>query len=133
MSLARLLLVLLVAIHGALASGAAPSEAAFAPPTALIAPAAAEQSESQLQVVETAFNLLMDRYVHPLDSAALLSAGWEQLRRDAADRQVAQAALEAPAMLALEAAEADYTAAVARGEFSNAWVDAMLRDQGLEY
>jgi RraA family protein len=28
---------------------------------------------------------------------------------------------------------AAYTAAVARGEFSNAWVDTMLRDQGLEY
>lgn len=28
---------------------------------------------------------------------------------------------------------AAYTAAVARGEFSNAWVDTLLRDQGLEY
>jgi regulator of RNase E activity RraA len=30
------------------------------------------------------------------------------------------------------AAEVDYTAAVARGEFSNAWVDALLADAGLE-
>ncbi len=36
----------------------------------------------------------------------------EQLRRDAADRQTAQAALESPAMLALESAESDYTAEV---------------------
>jgi regulator of RNase E activity RraA len=29
------------------------------------------------------------------------------------------------------AAEADYVAAVARGEFSNAWVDRFLADHGL--
>ena len=29
------------------------------------------------------------------------------------------------------AAEADYTAAVARGEFSNRWVDTMLGQSGL--
>ncbi len=32
---------------------------------------------------------------------------------------------------ARSAAEADYTAAVARGEFSNAWVDATLKDAGV--
>ncbi len=35
-------------------------------------------------------------------------------------------------LIAHEEALAAYTAAVARGEFSNAWVDALLRDQGLD-
>ena len=30
------------------------------------------------------------------------------------------------------AAEADYTAAVRRGEFSNAWVDTLLHSNGVE-
>ena len=30
-----------------------------------------------------------------------------------------------------KAAEADYTAAVARGEFNNAWVDALLERNGV--
>jgi len=34
---------------------------------------------------------------------------------------------------ARSAAEADYTAAVARGEFSNAWVDAILREGGVAF
>ena len=32
-----------------------------------------------------------------------------------------------------EAVEAEYVASVARGEFSNAWVDATLRENGAEY
>ena len=36
-------------------------------------------------------------------------------------------------LTAHEESLAAYTAAVARGEFSNAWVDTLLRDQGLEY
>ena len=42
-----------------------------------------EALETQVRVVETAYNLLMDRYVQPLESAALLRAGWEELGRDA--------------------------------------------------
>ncbi len=48
--------------------------ASVAVPTTAAAPVATEIS---LDSVERAFDLLMDRYVHPLDSAMLLTAGWQ--------------------------------------------------------
>jgi carboxyl-terminal processing protease len=49
--------------------------------------AAAEDSSAQLRTVADAYNLLLDRYVHQLDSAALLAAGWDQLSQEAAARK----------------------------------------------
>src|SRR5947209_12511176 len=49
--------------------------------------APAEDSASQLRTVADAYSLLMDRYVHPLDSAALVAAGWDQLTQEAAARK----------------------------------------------
>src|SRR6185503_18065009 len=58
------------------------------PTSALVAPLAiaAEDPATQSLVVESAFNLLMDRYVHPLNSAELLRAGWDQLAKDASGK-----------------------------------------------
>jgi carboxyl-terminal processing protease len=51
-----------------------------------VAAAPVEDGVIQVQVVESAFNLLMDRFVHPLNSAEVLSAGWDQLTREASGK-----------------------------------------------
>lgn len=85
-----MLLVSILLAYGIAASGIAPASIARAATTSnLVAPVAAitaEDGATQSQVVETAFNLLMDRYVRPMSSAELLSAGWEQLARDASGK-----------------------------------------------
>ncbi|HEY3061778.1 MAG TPA: S41 family peptidase [Chloroflexota bacterium] len=80
----RSLLVFIVLLYGATASGVVNAQ----PVGATLAPisAPAEDSSTQLQVVENAFNLLMDRFVHPMSSAELLQAGWEQLDKEAGGR-----------------------------------------------
>src|ERR671937_209497 len=69
-----------------------------------IAQAPAEDGTSQLRAVEDAYNLLMDRFVHPLDSAALLRAGWDQLTKEASDRK-APAPGPAPRLVADRSAD----------------------------
>src|ERR1051326_3524594 len=49
----------------------------------MAAPAAIQDSGTQVKVVSEAYNLLLDHYVHPVDSAALLGAGWENLIKEA--------------------------------------------------
>src|SRR5215207_5800068 len=82
MKLVRALIFLLLVAPSALQPFATASAT-----VAVQAPAPAratdEALETQVRVVETAYNLLMDRYVQPLESAALLRAGWEELGRDA--------------------------------------------------
>ncbi|HET6315647.1 MAG TPA: S41 family peptidase [Chloroflexota bacterium] len=83
----RALLVALLLAYSIAAGGlvyAQPATTATA-----VQAAAAEDNSTQVQVVESAFNLLMDRYVHPLNSAEVLKAGWNQLDRDATDRAAA--------------------------------------------
>jgi C-terminal peptidase prc len=68
------------------------SHAAVAAPaaeTALNAPVAAEDAATQVRAFAEAYNLLLDHYVQPLDTASVLRAGWEQLVREAADKAAA--------------------------------------------
>ena len=44
-------------------------------------------ADLQAVTVQDAFDLLMDRYVHELDSAAVLRAGWAELEQEASRRQ----------------------------------------------
>lgn len=74
--LGLLLAALLVAQSGA-AAVASPLEAP-ADPRADI--------DQQVEVVRTAYDLLLDRFVYQLDSAALLQAAWDGIDRDAAER-----------------------------------------------
>lgn len=84
-------------------------------PTALTAQVAAvdtstaapvEDNASQVRTFADAYNLLMDRYVHPLDSAALLQAGWHQLSQEAAARK-APAPGAAPGLVGDRAGDLD--------------------------
>ena len=57
-------------------------------PTAelLNAPADAEEVGLQVRTLGEGYNLLLDNYVHPLDTAALLNTAWDQLTKDAASK-----------------------------------------------
>jgi C-terminal peptidase prc len=81
--LLRTLLVALALAYGVatgsvnqsqLAHAQAIEAAVNAPPT--------EDATTQEQVVESAYNLLLDRFVHPLSSAELARAGWDELTRE---------------------------------------------------
>lgn len=78
--LAALLLALVLVWSGLDTGVATPVQAVQAQQIA-----ASDEVDSQLRTVEQAFNLLMDQYVHPLDSAALFQAGWDRLAKDAAN------------------------------------------------
>jgi carboxyl-terminal processing protease len=82
----------LVAVVWLLAVGLLPSPTAAAslPPTE-------DQAIAQADTVERAFDLLVDRYVHPLSSAALLDSAWAEVERAAADHH-APAPGAAPAL-----------------------------------
>ena len=87
----RTLLALILFAYGVAAGGvvhAQPSSFGVAEATAVEAPASApaEDAAAQVQTVESAYNLLMDRFVHPVSSAQLLRAAWDQLSRDAAGK-----------------------------------------------
>jgi carboxyl-terminal processing protease len=108
--LARLLFALLLAVSSPA------SLPAYAQTDAAVASTAApvEDRATQIRTVEDAYNLLMDRYVHPLDSSVMLQSAWDQLSRDAADRK-APAPGNAPTFVGDRAADLD----VLRGALSS--------------
>src|SRR6266498_1470561 len=80
----RALLVFIVLVYGVAAGGVVNAQSMGATLAPISAPA--EDNSTQLQVVENAFNLLMDRFVHPMSSAELLQAGWDQLDKETSGR-----------------------------------------------
>jgi carboxyl-terminal processing protease len=98
-SLLRALIAVLLVATGALAH--APASAAQSSPTADVVSAAApapasvataEDADLQVRTLNEAYELLMDRYVHPLDSAALLHAAWDELVQEADSKAVSPGA-----------------------------------------
>ncbi len=86
--LVRTLAALLLAVSAASNGGAAGPASASAAGAGLYAqqapaPAPAIDAQQQATTVEQAFDLLMDELVHPLGSAALLQASWDQLSHEA--------------------------------------------------
>ncbi|MBV9174901.1 MAG: S41 family peptidase [Chloroflexi bacterium] len=77
-AIARFLVGIAFVASGLLGSAADQARVAVAS-----APAAPEDAPAQTSTLQEAYNLLMDRYVHPLDSAALLAAGWDELGKEA--------------------------------------------------
>jgi carboxyl-terminal processing protease len=86
MKLFRALLVLLLLSSAAVGGGVV--EARTAAPAAIVlnAPPTAEEAALQARTFTEAYNLLLDHYIHALDTAAMLRAGWEQLTKEAADK-----------------------------------------------
>jgi carboxyl-terminal processing protease len=109
MTLLRALLLLL-----ALTMGSAGSAIVAHPFTAATAVEAAQTDEAvapedgavQARAFAEAYNTLLDHYVHPLDVTQLLSAGWDQLTREAATGKAA-APGPAPTLIGDRAADLD--------------------------
>ncbi len=103
----------------ALVAAALPPAAATPAHAAVVAEqaAASAEADTELHTVEQAFNLLMDQYVHPLDSAALLQAGWSRLATAAADAH-APAPAPLPALAGVRTADLDAVRA-ALAEYQN--------------
>jgi C-terminal peptidase prc len=93
MSLVRALLVLLALTCGLFGPGAPVWPIAAAAPVAISADApdalTTEDAATQTRALAEAYNLLLDRYVHPLDTAALLGAAWGNLVKEADGKAVA--------------------------------------------
>jgi carboxyl-terminal processing protease len=79
----RALVFFLLVSSGLLGGGVLQSHVATAADAALSAPTATEDAATQARSLSEAYNLLLDHYVHPLDTSALLSAGWDQLTKEA--------------------------------------------------
>jgi carboxyl-terminal processing protease len=86
MKLWRSLFFALVVCSGLFGGGVLHAPAATAAPTSMAAPLAAEDAGLQVRSFADAYNLLLDHYVHPLDTAALLSAGWDNLAKEASGK-----------------------------------------------
>jgi carboxyl-terminal processing protease len=89
MNFFRALVFLLSISAGLLGGGVFQAHVAAAAATTLSAPATAEDTALQTRTFAEAYNLLLDHYVHPLDTAALLRAGWEQLAKETANKSTA--------------------------------------------
>jgi carboxyl-terminal processing protease len=83
MKLMRVFLFLLVVACGLTAGSVVPSQVATAAPVALVRAATVEDAATQTRAFADAYNLLLDHYVHPLDTAALLQAAWDNLSKEA--------------------------------------------------
>jgi len=83
MKLLRALLFLVLVSSGPAVGGVLQYRVAAAAAIDTVAPAAAEDAATQGRTFGEAYNLLLDRYVHPLDTPALLRAGWDELAKEA--------------------------------------------------
>jgi carboxyl-terminal processing protease len=80
-------LVLLLAMSLAVVSGTVlQSHVATAAVVAASTTVAAEDAATQSRGLAEAYNLLLDHYVRPLDTSALLRAGWDNLAKEAGTR-----------------------------------------------
>jgi carboxyl-terminal processing protease len=86
MSLLRALVFLLVASFGLIGGGFLQPSVAAAAVGVQAEPAAVEDAAQQSRTLAEAYNLLLDHYVHPLDTAAMGRAGWDQLTKESADK-----------------------------------------------
>ena len=81
MNLLRALALLL-----ALTSSAFQAPIAHAASASMVAPAPAEDAATQARAFAEAYNVLLDHYVHPLDTGAMLRAAWDNLNKEAASK-----------------------------------------------
>ena len=83
MKLWRALVFVLIVSSGALGDGVLQAPVAAAATPSASAPLAAEDAPTQARAFGEAYNLMLDHYVRPLDTQALLGAAWDQLAREA--------------------------------------------------
>jgi carboxyl-terminal processing protease len=86
MKLLRAFLFLVVASTSLAGGVVAQSQVAAAAAVAMVPSVAAEDADVQSRTFGEAYNLLLDHYVHPLDTSALLHAAWDNLAKEADSR-----------------------------------------------
>ena len=84
----RALVFLLAVTSAAIGSAAPQTQVAVVAAEALSAPAP-EDAGLQVRTFSDAYSLLLDNYVHPLDTSALLKAAWGQLTAETAGKAAA--------------------------------------------
>jgi carboxyl-terminal processing protease len=89
MGLLRALIFLLAVTSTAFGTGLAHAQVPVLAADVRNAPADAEEAGLQVRTFTEAYNLLLDNYVHPLDTAQLLNTAWDQLTKDAATKAAA--------------------------------------------
>lgn len=70
-------------LGGGVALQSATAAAASGSMVAMLPSATAEDASTQVRAFADAYNLLLDHYVHPLDTSQLLRAAWDNLAREA--------------------------------------------------
>src|ERR1700730_7455022 len=88
MKLLRALLFLLLVSSGVVGGGALQYRVAAAAGVTTTAPAA-EDAATQGRTLAEAYNLMLDHYVHPLDTSGMLRAAWDQMGKEAAGKAAA--------------------------------------------
>ncbi len=83
MKLLRALLFLLLVSSGVTSGGLLQPRVAVAAAVSTTAPLAAEDAALQGRTLAETYNLLLDHYVHPLDTPSMLRAGWAELGKEA--------------------------------------------------
>src|SRR5437016_1124781 len=76
----RALVFFILVASGLFGGGVLSTRAVTAAP--LRAPSAAEDAATQSRALAEGYNLILDHYVHPLDTSALLTAGWDELTHE---------------------------------------------------
>lgn len=117
MKLLRALLCLLVTSTSVAVAGVAPSRVAAAT-VSMVQSAPAEDADAQTRTLAEAYNLVLDHYVKPLDTAALLSAAWDNLAKEA-DARGAAAPGARPALVGDRAADLQATRDALTGYLNN--------------
>jgi carboxyl-terminal processing protease len=84
----RALVLLLVVACGFAGGGFLQTQAPTASAASMAVPANVEDAATQSRALAEAYNLLLDHYVHPLDTAALFRASWDNLAKEAAGKAV---------------------------------------------
>src|SRR4051794_887884 len=79
----RAFLLVLVLACGIAGGGVVPAQVATAAPVSTMAAASVEDAATQTRTFGEAYNLLLDHYVHPVSSAAMLQAAWDNLAKEA--------------------------------------------------
>ncbi|MCA1644130.1 MAG: PDZ domain-containing protein [Chloroflexi bacterium] len=82
----RALFCLVLVSAAVVGGGAFQDRVAAAAGVSATTPLAAEDAGLQARTFGEAYNLLLDHYVHPLDTASLLRAGWDELAKEAAGK-----------------------------------------------
>src|SRR5262249_49165841 len=89
MKLLRAFLFLLVATATFGVGDLAQPQAAAAAVVAMVRAANVEAADLQSRTFAEAYNVLLDHYVHPLDTSAMLQAAWDNLAKEADSKAVA--------------------------------------------